>query len=162
MTLTACMKLPDIEGESVRPGHEREIDVFDIHCAPDRDLRTGAGTGHGRGRPALGPLSIRKGDDAAASHLAPARLIGKPFPEARTVLWTSCDDMHRDLDYLTIPLTNAAISLYEILGADGGPTALRERVDPIFEAVIIRYIEQAADQSAGTPDEIDCEIGARA
>ncbi|TDX33821.1 Hcp family type VI secretion system effector [Rhodovulum visakhapatnamense] len=160
MTLTAFMKLPDVEGESVRVGHEREIDVFDIQWALGRDLRTRAGTGRVRGRPGVGPLAVWKWDDAASPHLALALLLGKSFPEAAIMLRTPSNDM--DLDDLTITLSNATVSHYEIVGADGDPAVLQERLDLVFEAANIRHTGQAAGHSSGNGHEIGHDIGARA
>lgn len=155
MPLTGYMKVPDINGESKRAGHEDEIEVFAV--AWDIEAVSPA-SGRRRARTQAGPLVVHKHYDAASPYLALATQQGRIFDEVVVKLHKDRGAAH--LDYLTITLQNVVISSY---GFENDPCGegcdqLTERVACEAETIGFRYIVQEEDHSAGDEHETEFDL----
>jgi type VI secretion system secreted protein Hcp len=158
MTLTAYMKMPDIDGESKSAEHEDEIDLYDIEWLMEQASHAQVGSGRTRGRATINPIYVFKWYDASSPYIALACMQGKSFDEIVIMVRKDSGDAH--LDYLQITLTNTAISHYEILGEYENTKAIHEKVGLASEKINIKYIVQAEDHSAGDEHEIEYDIAA--
>lgn len=158
MSLTGYLKLPDIDGESLRVDHEDEIDVHSVEW----EIKQGAGAQTGRGRSQsraeIGAITVQKYYDASSAYLALAIMQGRSLDEC--VLTVRKDSGETHLDYLVITMTNAVISSYEILPTPEDSLLMEERVSITFEKVKVLYTIQADDHSAGDEHEIEYDIAA--
>jgi len=160
MPLTAYLKIEDIPGESLRAGHEDEIDIVGIDWEIERVMAFRRGAGRRRARVEVEPLGLMKVIDKASPYLAEAALKGKSFPEA--VLSVRKDSGEAHLDYLTITMENVMVSAYEFKndGLEDPLDVIQERVELVFENVTYKYIVQNDDHSAGEEHEIEYDISA--
>ncbi len=160
ITLMGYLKIPDIPGESTRADHEGEIDVHRIRWSVLRAASAAIGSGRVSARAKVSPVHLDKWYDASSPYLALAVMQGKAFPEAAVTFRKDLGDAH--LDYLTITLTNVAVSSYEILDeyneVDEPIARVPERIGLSFETVKIRYIAQSDDHSAGDVHEIAYDV----
>jgi type VI secretion system secreted protein Hcp len=157
MPLTGYMKVPDIDGESTRVGHEDEIDIFAVSW----DINAIAASGSSRRRRAradAGPLVVHKYYDAASPYLALATHQGKVFDEVAVTLRKESGGVH--LDYLTITLRNVVISSYAFENDpwDEGEEQLTERVECEAEKISFKYVVQEEDHSAGDEHETEIDL----
>jgi len=159
MPLTAYMKIPDIEGESQRADHEKEIDIHDIQWAVEQASIAQVGRGRSQSRAQVSALKFKKFYDASSTYLALACMQAKSFDEI--VIMVRKDSGEAHLDYLTITMSNAIISSYHVLGH--GDTVdtnqmIEEQGGLAFEQVNIKYVVQADDHSAGDEHEVEFDI----
>ena len=155
MAITGTIKMPDIEGESVRDGHEDEIDILSCDWSMAQAASMQSGTGLTSGRATVNPIGISKYYDAASPYIALACMQGKAFDEV--VISFRQDSGEAHLDYLIITLTNVVISSYSVSGGAGAD----EFVDSLslsFETVKEKYTVQAEDHSAGAEHEIEYNV----
>lgn len=160
MTLTAYMKLPDIDGESMSAEHEGEIDLYDVQWTLEQESHAQIGSGRTRGRATINPIYVFKWYDASSPYIALAAMQGKSFDEVVIMFRKDSGDAH--LDYLQITLTNVAISRYEILGEYENQKTIHEKVGLAFEKAKVLYVVQAEDHSAGDEHEIEYNVAAGA
>ncbi|MBU2980564.1 type VI secretion system tube protein Hcp [Lentibacter algarum] len=160
MALTGYWKIDDIEGESQRAEHEKEIDFHDILWNIEQGSAAQVGKGRSRSRAQVGPINVRKFTDASSAYLALACMQGKSFPEM--VLSVRKDSGEAHLDYLVITMQNVTISKFEVVGVgdeeDG--QMIEEIVGLVFEDVTYKYTVQEDDHSAGDEHEITYDIAA--
>ncbi len=158
--LLGYLKIPDIAGESMRAGHEGEIEVHRIRWSVAREARATIGSGRVSARARVSPIHLDKWCDASSPYLALAAMQGRLFAEVIVAFRRDSGDAH--VDYLTITLGNVAVSSYEMLDAynevDEPVVRLPERIGLAFERVEIRYLAQDADHSAGDAHEIAYDV----
>ncbi len=160
MGLTGYLKIPDIDGESKRVGHEDEIEVHGVHWKVAQSARSSRGSGRSRARARVDSLTCYKTTDAASVYLALACLQGKSFSEM--VLSVRKDSGEAHLDYLIITMENVGISDFEMVndGSDADAEVIIEQVGLSFESVKMKYTELADDHSIGVEHEIEFDIAA--
>lgn len=157
MPLTGYLKLPDIDGESRRADHEGEIDIVGTDWSMAQPSTQQIGSGRVRSRASIEPITLTKFYDAASPYISLACMQGKSFDEAVISFRKDSGDSH--LDYLTITLTNVAITAYKI---NAGPSdeEITELVTLAFEKINVKYTVQADDHSAGDEHEIEYDLSA--
>jgi len=159
MPLTAYMKIPDIAGESQRVDHEEEIDIHDIEWVIEQASVAQVGRGRSQSRARVDALKFKKYYDASSPYLALACMQAKSFDEI--ILMVRKDSGEAHLDYLTITMTNALISSYNMIGVgEGEGQMIEEEGGLAFEQVNIKYVVQADDHSAGDEHEVEFDIAA--
>ncbi len=156
MAFTGYLKIPDIEGESQRAEHEKEIDIHDLTWVIEQASVAQVGRGRSQSRAQVDALKFKKYYDASSPYLALACMQAKSFDEV--VLMVRKDSGEAHLDYLTITMTNCIISSYHVLGAHGDHQMIEEENGLAFEQVNIKYIVQADDHSAGDEHEVEFDI----
>jgi type VI secretion system secreted protein Hcp len=126
-----------VTGESVAYGHVGEIDVHSMSWSMQtpRD----AVTRQGVGRVNYGDLVVRKHIDASSTALmamlATNELVRKATLSVRR------QGVDKD-DYLTITLTKAHVTSYELEQSDGAEGRLVERIAIAYESVEVSYTGQ--------------------
>lgn len=153
------VKIPDIMGESMSPGHEGEIDIvrwtwgalvkIDIRNNPTRPPKIGKSIGSME-------MNLTKEVDSTSADLFLACANGKHYPivEITMVKSTTNEDIYR------LILTDVRITSYNV-GGSGGEDRLTEEVTLNFEEVQATYLPQKADGSNGTPQELGWDVKAK-
>ena len=158
MPFNGHLKVPDIEGESVRADHEGEIDIFGASWSVVQETSATQGRGRVQGRAHASAFTFQKYMDASSPYLTLACLQGKSFDEV--VFSVRKDSGEAHLDYLVVTLTNVIVSSYDMSG--GGDQQIMETVSLMAEKVKILYTVQADDHSAGDEHEIEYDLVAGA
>lgn len=158
MAFTGYLKIPDIDGESLRADHEDEIDIHDISWLVEQAAVAQVGRGRSRARAEVHGFYFKKVYDASSPYIALAAMQAKSFDEVVATVRKDSGEAH--LDYLTITMTNVVVSKYEItgVGQDEQAQELEEQIGFACEKVKIKYIVQADDHSAGDEHEIEYDI----
>lgn len=159
MPLTAYLKLPDIDGESLRADHEGEIDVHGVHWQIKQRSSANMGSGRTQARAEISGVTVYKWYDAASPYIALAAMQGKSLEECELMVRKDSGDAH--LDYLSVKMKKCAISEYEMVNddpSDDGPQMIREKVTISFEEVVVKYTVQAEDHSAGDEHEVEYSV----
>lgn len=156
MSLTGYLKVPDIDGESLRTEHEDEIDVHSIAWEITQGTAAQVGRGRSQSRAQVGNLAFLKFYDSASPYFALACMQGKSFDEI--VLCVRKDSGEAHLDYLKITMTNVTISSYNMLPTSDEGQVIEEEIKLTFEKINIVYTVQADDHSAGDEHEIEYDI----
>ncbi len=158
MGLSGYLKIDDIDGESVRAGHEDEIDVHGVHWKIERAGALARLAGRSRARARVDSLTCFKRTDASSPYLALACLQGKSYPDAVLSLRKESGDA--SLDYLVITMENVMVAGFEMGndGSDADDEQVTEQVAFRFENVTYKYTVQADDHSAGHEHEITYDI----
>ena len=155
MPMTGYLKLPDIDGESRRADHEDEIDIVDIQWGMAQSSGMQIGSGRTKSRATVEPISMSKSYDASSPYIALACMQGKSFDEVVISFRKDSGDVH--LDYLTITLTNVAISSYNMSSAG---EEILDHFSLSFENIKVLYTMQADDHSKGDEHEIEYDVSA--
>ncbi|NJM84063.1 MAG: type VI secretion system tube protein Hcp [Tabrizicola sp.] len=161
MALTGYLKLPDIDGESVRADHEGEIDVHGVHWQVKQRSSANIGSGRTQARAEISGMTLYKVYDASSPYLALTAMLGKAIDEA--VLMVRKDSGEAHLDYLTVTMKKCVIAEYEMTNDDpgeDGSQVIREKLVLSFEEVAIKYVVQADDHSKGDEHEIEYSVAA--
>lgn len=148
------LKIPDIDGESLRAGYEGAIDVVSISIGVERTA-SGGRTG---GSPEFEPLTVTKYVDKASPYLMLACARGEFFDKI-DLLVTKDSGGDRLFEYMAITLEDVRVIAVDIEGTpgEGGPT---ETVSLTYGKITFKYVEQAEDHSAGDEHEITYDIAA--
>ncbi|SPH18699.1 hypothetical protein DEA8626_02241 [Defluviimonas aquaemixtae] len=163
MAFTGYLKVPDIDGESKRDGHEGEIDVFGVSWSASQSASAATGSGRTRGRASLTDFVVHKWYDAASPYLHLACLKGKSFDEIVFMARKDSGDAH--LDYLTVTLSKCIITSYAM--SQSGPEEsdsdmIMETVSFSCEQLNVKYVVQADDHSGGDEHEMEYDVVAGA
>ena len=142
------MKIPDIDGESQAAGHEGEIDVYGISWSMSQSGRLSC----------LQDMEVNKLVDLSTPYLFLAQSTGRAFDEVVIMFRKDSGDAH--LDYLTITMSNAVINSM-VTGGVRGDTPLTEKVTLGFDKVMIKYIMQNEDGSAGDEHTVEIYPGSK-
>jgi type VI secretion system secreted protein Hcp len=147
------LKIPDIDGESLRAGYESSIDVISISIGVERT----ASGGRTSGSPEFEPLTVTKYVDKASPYLMLACARGEVFDKIDLLVTKDSGD--RLFEYMAITLEDVRVIAVGIEGTpgEGGPT---ETVSLTYGKITFKYVEQADDHSAGDEHEITYDIAA--
>jgi len=162
MPITGYMKIDEIQGESVRAGHEDEIDVFGLHWKTAQASSANSGSGRTQSRAQVSAFTCRKVMDASSPYLALACMQGKSIPEITVCVRKDSGEAH--LDYLTVVMENCIISSYEMEndGSEPNDQMISEVISISFEIIKETYVVQADDHSAGAEHSIEYDVVAGA
>lgn len=161
MPMTGYLKLPDIDGESKRDGHEDEIDISGIQWSIVQPGAATVGRGRTSGRAQASTVSVQKDYDAASPYMALAAMQGKSFDEVCVMVRKDSGEAH--LDYLKITMEHVTIADYSMSsggGVDG--SIIEETCSFACEKINILYTVQEDDHSAGGEHEVEFDLVAGA
>ncbi|MEA3213492.1 MAG: type secretion system secreted protein Hcp [Chthoniobacter sp.] len=128
-TTQLFLKLEGLEGESVQPGHLKEIDALSFSFGTGQTGLTMAGGTASPAKAQFSPLQVIKRPDKASPMLFLNCAIGKVIPTARiTFRRTNSGDPQ---DFFILDLTNVLISSYQVSGAED---------DPLTESIGLSYL----------------------
>lgn len=158
MALTGYMKIDDIQGESVRSGHEDEIDIHGVQWKAAQKSSANTSSGRTAGRATVEAFTCYKTMDASSPYLALACMQGKSIPEITISVRKDSGEAH--LDYLVVVLESCIISSYEMVndGSDADNDMISEVISISFEHIKDTYTVQADDHSAGAEHEITYDV----
>mgnify|MGYP006279073653 FL=1 len=161
MGLTGYVNVPDIKGESYFADHEDEIDFYNIQWQVRQPAVAQQGHGRAMTRAEVGEVFIYTNYSAADPYIALSCMRGTPFNEITYMIRKDSGDAH--IDYLQITLTDAIISLYEVLGAPEDiekGQQVQVKWGAAGKTIKFKYIVQEEDGSAGDEHEIEHDIAA--
>lgn len=148
MSIDGFLKVSDIPGESLRRGHEDEIEVHGVEfdMASPHDSATLAR----RGRVALGRFTVTKHYDRSSPYLKQALYQNRWLPEVVFSAYRSAAE--RAEKYLVVRLTNATVVGYDLRPGAQEPHLLEERI--AFAYATIRFTYDDAHEV-----ELDVHVG---
>jgi type VI secretion system secreted protein Hcp len=129
------LRIPGIEGESVVPDHEGEIDIDSWSWEIRNEADVTSGDGKRAGKAIVGPLTVSKSVDKASALLILASLKGSFFPEATLVVRSPGNN-----DYLKIEMSGVKITNVTNSG-DIGSSRITESVTLVFSKVCYEYAQ---------------------
>lgn len=144
----AYMTVEGITGESLREGHEGEIELESFSFGGNNISSVGSGKGGGTGTVSLSEFSIMKKTDATSAELFQMMCDGEHFPTGKVTLYKSGGSAG-PLDYLVYEFEELYVSSINWSGADGPDPIPHETVSFAFGKVKITYSEQNKDGTKG-------------
>lgn len=145
------VKIPDIPGESLRVGHEEEIEVYGVHL----EISVKDSGGRIRNAADFSPITFRKRVDIATPRLMSAVASGRSFPEVELfVLLPSADGSHL---VMRLELENVIFDRIEVEG-DFAEDFLSEEFSLNYEKVTFEYIVLNEDHSTGETVEFSWDV----
>jgi len=129
------LKVPDVPGESIRSGHEEQLEIYGIKfdMAANLDVNSGAR----RGRVRLSAVTVIKNYDQGSPYLAQALFQNKVFDPVEIFLRRTIATESKD--YLVIKLTEASVTNYSFQPSASEPDLLEEVVDFGFKEITFTY-----------------------
>ncbi|MGJ7495233.1 Hcp family type VI secretion system effector [Variovorax sp. RT4R15] len=124
----------NIEGESKKEGHEKEIDILSWAWGVSNASGAGTGGGGGHGKATPSDLSFTHIFDKASPNLAKSCIKGTHIDELKLTARKSGDGQQ---DYVTITLTTAFITNVSVGGSGGGD--LVETVSCACKKIKVEY-----------------------
>jgi type VI secretion system secreted protein Hcp len=148
MAWDAYLTIDGVTGESLREGHEGEIEIISFSFGAMNPSSVGSGGGGGTGTVSLSSFSILKKTDATSAELFQHCCDGEHFPTGTMTFYKS-GGSGGPLDYLVYKFEELFVGSIQWSGADGGDPIPQEAVDFNFGRVEITYAEQNSDGTRG-------------
>lgn len=134
------LELPDVPGESIRSGHEDQLEIHGIEFS--MEAPHDANTKARRGRVQLSTLTVIKNYDKGSPYIKQACFQNKKFDEVKVYLRRTIETESED--YLVIKLTDAAVLGYALRPSPLEPDVLEEIVDFTFKEITFTYGDDEA------------------
>lgn len=149
MAFDAYLKLDGIDGETVRAGFEKWIEIYSFSMGASNPATIGtSGAGAGAGKVSLSAFSFMKKTDSASPKMFQMCCEGKHFPKASLVLNKAGGD--KSISYLKYDFTEVFVESIQWSGASGGDDTPAESVSLAYGAVNVTYTPQKADGTPGS------------
>jgi len=133
------LKLKDVEGESDKKGHEKEIEVESFSWGESNPTSFAYGGGGGVGKVSIQDVHFTKLVDKASGNLAQFCASGKHIGEAQFTFRKAGEDAQ---EYFKVKLTDVMISSYQLSDSSGGSTLPHESVSLAAAKVQFEYYPQ--------------------
>jgi type VI secretion system secreted protein Hcp len=146
MATDMTLKLKGIEGESVRKGHENEIDVLSFSYGATQSGTAHDGTGSTAGKANVQDLSITKKVDKSTPLLFGACLSGKHVDEAVLTCQKAGGDSK--VAYLKVTLTQVLVTSIST-GASASDDQVMETVSLNYATIKEEYTPQTGKGAGG-------------
>jgi len=150
MTVDCFLKIDGIQGESTDPKHKGEIMVLSWSWGETQAMAAAAAGG--TGKVSMQDFHFSKTVDTASPKLMLACASGQHIKDA--VL--SCRKTGANQDFLTITLTEVAISSYEI--SDGAAADPTDQFALHFVKIQFDYLQQNPDGTMGASSEAGWDL----
>ena len=148
MAVDGFLKLDKIEGESGVAGHEKEIDILDVHFALSQTGSGAYGGGSGTGKVDFHDISFTKRFDKSSPVLMGKCADGTHIATGLVVLRkASGTDAETHLDYLKIKLEDIIITAVTPSGLGSGDGM--EHLTLNFAKIVMDYLTQKKDGTKG-------------
>lgn len=144
----AFLEVEGISGESMRDGHEGQIEVKSFALGGSNASSVGTGHGGGTGTVSLDGFSITKATDAASAELFQHMCQGEHFPTATVTLYKS-GGSGGALAYLVYKFEEVYVTSMSWSGSEGGDPIPHEAVTFAYGKIEITYSEQNPDGTKG-------------
>jgi type VI secretion system secreted protein Hcp len=140
MSVELFLKIPGVDGESPKKGHEKEIEIFSFSMGASNPSTVSSGTGSGAGKVDISSMSIQKSVDLASAKLFLKCCSGSHFDTATLTAREAGGDA--PVEYWIMEFKQVYIDSVSWGGASGGgkPT---ESVSVSFKEVKITYWSQS-------------------
>jgi type VI secretion system secreted protein Hcp len=135
LKIDGFLELPDVPGESLRSGHEEQLEIHGIefNMKAPHDANTKAR----RGRVQLSTVTILKNYDMGSPYIKQACFQNKKFDPVKIYFRRTIEEESKD--YLVVNLTEASIIGYSIRPSTLEPGLLEETVDFAFKEITFTY-----------------------
>lgn len=141
MAFDAYMKVDGVDGESIRTGHEGEIELYSFSLGGSQSVST-TGTGLSGGRVSLSDFSIMKKTDKSSPPFFNKMCQGKHFDSIVVTLQKASGDASNPIQFLKYTFSHAFVSSIQWSGSSGGDDTPSESVSFTFESFQIDYNAQ--------------------
>ncbi|HEX6807855.1 MAG TPA: type VI secretion system tube protein Hcp [Gemmatimonadaceae bacterium] len=149
MAFDAYLKLDGVDGESVRSGFEKWIEIYSFSMGASNPTSIGtSGQGAGAGKVSLSGFNFMKKTDAASPKMFQMCCDGKHFPKATLTLNKAGGD--KSISYLKYEFQEVFVESIQWSGASGGDDTPAESVSLVYGQVNVTYTPQKADGSPGS------------
>ncbi|HEX6815080.1 MAG TPA: type VI secretion system tube protein Hcp [Gemmatimonadaceae bacterium] len=149
MAFDSYLKLDGVDGESVRSGFEKWIEIYSFSMGASNPSSIGtSGAGAGAGKVSLSGFNFMKKTDAASPKMFQMCCEGKHFPKASLILNKAGGD--KSISYLKYDFTEVFVDSIQWSGASGGDDTPAESVSLAFGSVNVTYTPQKADGTPGS------------
>ena len=144
------LKLDEIEGESLKTGHENQIEVlsWSFGCSNAGTAGVGSGQG-GAGRVSMQDFNFSKYADKSSPKLIQAMFEGKMVPSATLVGRRAGLKDGKAAKYMVWEMKNVVVSSHSLAGS-AGDTLTHENFSLRFEEVSVKYKSIKAGASEGS------------
>jgi type VI secretion system secreted protein Hcp len=150
MAVDSFLKIDGIQGESTDAKHKDEINV--LSWSWGETLATAAGPAGGTGKVSMQDFRFSKAVDKASPKLMLACASGQQIKDA--VL--SCRKAGGSQDFLTITLTEVAVSSYEV--TNGAAVDPADQFVLHFAKIQFDYVQQKPDGTTGASIEAGWDV----
>ncbi|MGD2120803.1 MAG: type VI secretion system tube protein Hcp [Gemmatimonadota bacterium] len=138
----AYLEVEGVSGESMRAGHEDQIEVISFDFSASNPSSVGIGSGGGVGAVNLSSFNFMKKTDASSADLFKHCCSGKHFPTATLTLYKAGGDGGA-LDYLIYEFEEVYVDAINWSGSEGGGDGIPlEQVSFSFGKVVVTYNQQ--------------------
>jgi type VI secretion system secreted protein Hcp len=146
MAVDMFLEIKEVPGESMKKGHEGQIDIvsFSFGAVQHGSFARG-GAGGGSGKAEFQDISIVKEVDKSSPKLFQACAAGTHFPKA-TVFVRKAGD--KPLEYYKVELKDLMVSSVQNSGSSSGDTVM-ESITLNCAVINFTYVEQDAKGGAG-------------
>jgi len=148
MAWDAYLEIEGLKGESLKKGHEGQIEVIGFSFGAQNQSSVGIGGGGGAGVVSLSSMSIMKKTDAGSAELFQYICTGEHFPKAKLTMYKS-GGAAGPLPYLTMDFEELYPDSIQWSGSQGGDDVPSESVTFAFGKVTFTYSEQNEDGTKG-------------
>ena len=118
MAIDGFLAIPDIQGESLRDGHEGEIEFHGLSFGMATAVSAGETMSRRRGRATLDSVTVVKHYDRASPSLKKMVFDARLAPQATLSLRRTVDG--ETSDYLVIVLKEASVTSYDLESTEEG------------------------------------------
>jgi len=139
MKIDGFLEIPDIPGESIRTGHEDQLEIYGIEF--DMEAPHDVNTQARRGRVQLSEVTVTKNYDKGSPYIKQACFQNKKLDPVKIYLRRTIDAESKD--YLVINLTEASVQGYTLRPSPAEPDLLEETVDFAFKEITFTYGDDA-------------------
>jgi type VI secretion system secreted protein Hcp len=158
MAFDAFLKIQGVEGESVRAGHEKEIEIYSFSWGANNPTTVGHGTGLTAGKVSVSSFNIMKKTDKASPSLFQACCAGKTYGEATVTLQKASGDASNPIPFLKYSFKNVMVESIQWSGSSGGDDTPTESLSLAFASVQIDYEPQSMPGESGAPVSVKWDI----
>jgi type VI secretion system secreted protein Hcp len=132
----------DIRGESLKDGHEEQIEVLAWSIGGSNSSTVGYGTGGGAGKASVQDLSITKWVDSSSPVLFQHMCQGTHYPKGELFIYKAGGE--QPLKYMKLEFEEMFPTSVST-GGSGGEDRLTENVTFAFGKITIKYNKQNPD-----------------
>jgi type VI secretion system secreted protein Hcp len=137
----AYLTVEGVEGESLREGHEKEIELISFDFGATNPSSIGVGGGGGTGAVNISSFNFTKKTDAASADLFKHCCQGKHFDQAKVTMYKAAGDGGA-LDYLIFEFEQVFVDSINWSGAEGTDGIPTEMVSFSFGKITVTYNQQ--------------------
>jgi len=137
MAVDVYLKLDNIEGEAVRKGFEKQIDILSYSWGGSQHTSVSGTGGSGAGRADLSDLSIMKMLDKSSSKIFKAMISGTHIPNGVLSSVKAGTDVTKP--FLTLTFQEMFVTSHQISASSEHPT---ESVSFSYNNIAVEYFQQ--------------------